>query len=323
MPTSGTLESKLSAGRARQAPRRAGSRARRKSTSGYIWKYAQQVGTARMAPSPIRAGLPRSRAMRIFSVLASAAALVLVLRRSSRRGRSTARPSPPQRRRRLAMSPVDAMRTATEALKTGEKTRAVMSLQYAAEHGHGFALWKLGRMYADGDGVARDDYRAFEYFQNSPTPMPTKIRRSPRARFVANAFVALGHYYLDGIPNTPVTAEPELARADVRPRGVLLRRPRGAVPARRALPRRQRRRHAIPSGRCRWLVLAANKGHYKSQALLGRILFNGEHGIAPARVGPDVAHRRLRRAGRQGAVDRRAARDRGASRPPTTSARWR
>jgi hypothetical protein len=26
-------------------------------------------------------------------------------------------------------------------------------------------------------------------------------------------------------------------------------------------------------------VLASNKGHYKSQALLGRILFNGEHGI--------------------------------------------
>jgi TPR repeat protein len=28
-----------------------------------------------------------------------------------------------------------------------------------------------------------------------------------------------------------------------------------------------------------WLTLAANKGHYKSQALLGRILFKGEHGV--------------------------------------------
>jgi TPR repeat protein len=28
-----------------------------------------------------------------------------------------------------------------------------------------------------------------------------------------------------------------------------------------------------------WLVLAANKGHYKSQAMLGRILFKGEHGV--------------------------------------------
>src|SRR5580700_7478619 len=38
------------------------------------------------------------------------------------------------------------------------------SLQYAAEGGHPIAQWKLGRMYADGDGVAQDDLRAFEYF---------------------------------------------------------------------------------------------------------------------------------------------------------------
>ena len=100
------------------------------------------------------------------------------------------------------MSPVDAMRNATEALKTGEKTRAVMSLQYAAEHGHGFALWQLGRMYAEGDGVARDDYRAFEYFQKFADTHADENPAIPRARFVANAFVALGHYYLDGIPNT-------------------------------------------------------------------------------------------------------------------------
>ena len=35
---------------------------------------------------------------------------------------------------------------------------------------------------------------------------------TPQARFVANAFVALGHYYLDGIPNTAVSREPERAR---------------------------------------------------------------------------------------------------------------
>ena len=35
----------------------------------------------------------------------------------------------------------------------------------------------------------------------SPTATPTTIR-GPQARFVANAFVALGHYYRDGIPNS-------------------------------------------------------------------------------------------------------------------------
>src|SRR6266550_3586655 len=41
---------------------------------------------------------------------------------------------------------------------------SLTSLQYAAEGGHPVAQWKLGRMYADGDGVAQDDLRAFEYF---------------------------------------------------------------------------------------------------------------------------------------------------------------
>src|SRR5262249_46564448 len=41
---------------------------------------------------------------------------------------------------------------------------SLTALQYAAEGGHPIAQWKLGRMYADGNGVAQDDLRAFEYF---------------------------------------------------------------------------------------------------------------------------------------------------------------
>ena len=39
-------------------------------------------------------------------------------------------------------------------------TPSLNSLQYAAEGGHPVAQWKLGRMYAIGDGVAQDDLRA-------------------------------------------------------------------------------------------------------------------------------------------------------------------
>ena len=177
------------------------------------------------------------------------------------------------------MTPVDAMRSATEALKTGEKTRAVTSLQYAAEQGHGFALWKLGRMYADGDGVARDDYRAFEYFQKFADSHADDNPATPQARFVANAFVALGHYYLDGIPNTAVTPSPELARQMFAYAASYFGDPEAQYPARHALSRRQRRRAAIAKRAVPWLVLAANKGQYKAQAVLGRMLFNGEHGM--------------------------------------------
>jgi TPR repeat protein len=210
--------------------------------------------------------------MRIFNGLAITALIVLhggVQSASALDGS----PSPA-----AALSPVDAFRNATEALRTGQKTRAVTSLQYAAEHGHGFALWQLGRMYADGDGVKRDDYRAFEYFQKFADSYADHNPASSRARFVANAFVALGQYYLDGIPNSSVIANPDRARrlfehaasyfGDPEAQhqlAVLYLEGRGvARDAKRAVP---------------WLVLAANKGHYKAQALLGRILFRGEHGI--------------------------------------------
>ena len=171
----------------------------------------------------------------------------------------------------------DAFRNATEELKSGQKSRAVTSLQYAAQHGHGVALWQLGRMYADGDGVARDDVRAFEYFQQFADRHADDNPGAPRSRFVAHAFVALGQYYLEGIPNSAVTASPERARrmfahaasyfgdpeAQYQLATLYLEGNGVGRDAKRAVP---------------WLVLAANKGHYKSQAVLGRILFRGEHG---------------------------------------------
>ncbi len=184
----------------------------------------------------------------------------------------------------VALSPSDAFRRATEALKSGERKNALTSLQYAADHGHGVALWQLGRMYAEGDGVVRDDRRAFEYFRKFADSHADDHPATPRSRFVANAFVALGHYYLDGIPNSPVEASPERARRMFYHAASYFGDPEAQYQlatlyvdgngvirdAKRAVP---------------WLTLAANKGHYKSQALLGRILFRGEHGMRQAALG--------------------------------------
>src|SRR4051812_36318791 len=51
-----------------------------------------------------------------------------------------------------------------KALPPTTAETSLTSLQYAAEGGHPVAQWKLGRMYANGDGVTQDDLRAFEYF---------------------------------------------------------------------------------------------------------------------------------------------------------------
>jgi hypothetical protein len=184
----------------------------------------------------------------------------------------------PQPNTAATMSPGEALRTAAEQLRAGEKIRALTSLQYAAERGNNVALWQLGRMYAEGDGVKRDDLRAFEYFRKFADSHADDSPAIPRSRFVADAFVSLGAYYLTGIPNSEVIANPELARrmfyhaasyfgdpeAQYRLAMLYIDGTGVSRDAKRAVP---------------WLVLAANKGHYKSQAVLGRILFRGEHGV--------------------------------------------
>ena len=60
---------------------------------------------------------------------------------------------------------MEAFRSGAHWLKAGETVKAVNSLEYAAEKGHALAQWKLGRMYAEGDGVAQNDLKAFEYFR--------------------------------------------------------------------------------------------------------------------------------------------------------------
>jgi TPR repeat protein len=71
---------------------------------------------------------------------------------------------------------------------------SLTALQYAAEGGHPIAQWKLGRMYASGDGVAQDDMRAFEYFSRIANAHAEDSPSAPQAQIVANAFVALGRY---------------------------------------------------------------------------------------------------------------------------------
>ena len=89
-------------------------------------------------------------------------------------------------------SPGDAYRSATEALKSGETSRAVLSLQYAAEHGHGFALWRLGRMYAEGE-----DYAFGAVASENPAEAADWFRKAAE-QGLGGAQIALGDLYFEG-----------------------------------------------------------------------------------------------------------------------------
>jgi uncharacterized protein len=54
----------------------------------------------------------------------------------------------------------------------GKASASLTALQYAADQGQPAAQWKLGRMYADGDGASHDDLRAFNYFSQIANSHP-------------------------------------------------------------------------------------------------------------------------------------------------------
>jgi len=162
-------------------------------------------------------------------------------------------------------------------------TITLNSLQYAAEGGHPVAQWKLGKMYADGDGVTQDDLRAFEYFSRIANAHAEDSPSAPQASIVANAFVALGRYYLNGIPNSKVKPDAERAREMFSYAASYFGNADAQYDlARLYLKTPDASRDDFRYG-ARWLGLAAQKGQHQAQALLGQMLFNGDR-LPPQRA---------------------------------------
>src|SRR5579863_8556338 len=104
-------------------------------------------------------------------------------------------------------NPEAALQAGLEDFKTGDQRSGLEALKYAAAGGESLARWKLAKMYADGDGVPQDDDKAYDYFEQIVEDYD-EDNSSPRERaVVSSAFVAVGAYSLNGIPNK-ITADP-------------------------------------------------------------------------------------------------------------------
>jgi TPR repeat protein len=173
------------------------------------------------------------------------------------------------------LNAIDAFRSGHQALAAGNVKAGIAALEYAATRGHVVAQWKLGRMYADGSQVKRDDYRAFRMFQDIADERADDSIGTAQAPFVANALVSLGLYYADGIANSPVKANPYRAREMFAYAASYF----GDAQAQYHLGRMYHDgKGGEKDGRqaARWLTLAANKGQPQAQALLGAMLFKGD-----------------------------------------------
>lgn len=196
-------------------------------------------------------------------------------------GASTAAPATaprPQVTTPRAATPNEALRSGMQAVRSGKPDQAVTSLEYAADQGVPGAMWKLGRMYADGDGVGQNKMRAFEYFRNLTKTHAYEPPDSQESRFVASAFVALGQYYLDGISGTAVKPDPAVAIDLFRHAASYFGDPDAQYHLGRLyLLGTGMAKDSVQAAR--WLRLAANKGQHSAQALLGSMLFKGQ-GVA-------------------------------------------
>jgi uncharacterized protein len=171
------------------------------------------------------------------------------------------------------LAPSDGLHGQGSAPTGGEKAKALTALEYAADQGHLAAQWKVGRMYAVGDGVPQNDQRAFIYFSQIANTYPDEPPGTAQARIVANAFVALGHYYLTGIPNSTVVQDATRARAMFSYAASYF----GDADAQYQLGRLYLEgTPSDPHQAARWFQLSAAKGDCRAEAVLGDMLFQGQ-----------------------------------------------
>ena len=158
------------------------------------------------------------------------------------------------------------------------------ALEDAADAGQPMAMWQLGTMYENGEGVAKDAAKAFGYFAQIANQHADAAPKGVESDIVAQSFVKVGEYYRQGLPDAGIPADAERSHAlllhaatyfgdaDAQYRvGLLYMQDEGGL-------------GVNPLQSARWFSLAARKGHCPAQAQLGDLLFNGLPGIEPQPV---------------------------------------
>ncbi len=194
-----------------------------------------------------------------------------------------------------------ALQAGVHDLLAGDARSSVEALTYAADGGEPLAQWKLGRMYARGEGVPRDDTKAYSYFERLVESYNEDDPDRPDIAAISNAFVSVGVYCLNGIPNSEIKPDPEralemfqYAATNFGDSDAQYNLARMYMDGAAGLARNNMRA-------ARWLALAADKGHHPAQALLGHLLFLGE-GV-PRQRARGLMWLTIARNGAQGAKD--------------------
>lgn len=147
------------------------------------------------------------------------------------------------------------------------------ALQNAAAAGQPMALWRLGMMYQNGEGVEKNQVKAFGYFSQIANDHADAAPSGVDADIVAQSFVKVGEYLRKGLPDAGIAVN--VSRSE----GLIFH---AATYFHYADAQYMVGEYYLnsktpnPLQGARWLSLAAHKGHVAAQAKLGDLLFNGD-----------------------------------------------
>jgi TPR repeat protein len=159
--------------------------------------------------------------------------------------------------------------------KDGE-ANPIEELRYAAENGDQTAKWRLGKMYQLGEGVERNPAEAFKLFKQIVDNYTDARPGTLDWQLTANAMVALGSYYRDGVVEAGIAPDDAEARIMFTTAAHYFGHPNAQFElARMYLQAGDVGDNGIRAARM--LKMAADRGLVGAQALLGSMLFDGRH----------------------------------------------
>jgi len=170
----------------------------------------------------------------------------------------------------------EALRVGVDDLHAGDAQSSVQALTYAAEGGEPLAQWKLGSIYAAGEVVPRNDMLAYKYFSQLVERYDEDESDLRSLTAVANAFVQVGLYTLNGIPGSAVKPDPERAVELFQIAATRFGDADGQYQLARMFIDGVGGLDKDKLRAAKWLGLAAEKGHRDAQAMLGHMLFRGD-----------------------------------------------
>ena len=166
--------------------------------------------------------------------------------------------------------PFDLFKFGFKAYKKGQKQDAVEAYRYAAEKGHTGSRWALANMYADGDGVAKNDFEAFKIYSEIATQGVEP--GSDDTGFFVNALLSLAKYYQDGISGSPVKADLAQARQLYFQAASAFGIPEAQFQLAKMILAGEGGRPNVMQAK-KWLNQARKSGHAGAMAVFGNLIF--------------------------------------------------